>query len=66
MDRLKIISLSLCILLALSACGSRATTSVNNTTLGQELQDLQSAHTLGALTDDEFETQRRRLLRRAN
>ncbi len=66
MDRLKIIALGICILLALSACGSRATTTVSNTTLGQELQDLQRAHSLGALTEDEFETQRRRLLRRAN
>ena len=34
-----------------------------NTTLGQELSDLQSAHQRGAISEDEYQEQRERLLK---
>jgi|1048.fasta_scaffold95173_1 hypothetical protein len=52
-------------LLALSGCGGGGASTYymhKNTTLGQELSDLQAARNTGAITEDEYEEQRERLL----
>jgi hypothetical protein len=59
---------SLAILLSftiLTGCGGGGASTYymhKNTTLGQELSDLQAAKNNGAITEDEYEDQRERLL----
>lgn len=53
----------------LAGCGgggadSRTETTVNTTTKGQELQDLQAALNSGAITQEEYETERKKILDR--
>ena len=55
----------LCVL-ALSSCGGGGAATYymhRNTTLGQELNDLQAAHQKGAIDDEEYAAQRARLLK---
>lgn len=46
---------------SLAGCGSSAKVE-NNTSVGQQLQDLEAAHDKGLLTDDEYQKQRKRIL----
>ena len=62
----KVISLLMsCSLIILSGCGGGGASTYymhKNTTLGQELNDLQAAKNSGAINEDEYEEQRERLL----
>lgn len=48
---------------AVSACGGGGTTQLNSTTEGQQLMDLQRALAEGAITQQEYQRERREILR---
>lgn len=48
----------------LSACSSNAKVEARTTTVGQELQDLETARNKGLLTEDEYEKQRAEIMKR--
>ena len=50
--------------IAVSGCGSTAKVESNSTTVGQELEDLDSARNKGLLTEDEYNKQREEILKR--
>ncbi len=51
-------------MLALSACGGGgAQVKSHNTTMGQELMDLEKAHQAGILTDREYKKAKRKILK---
>ena len=57
--------LALCATMTLAACGggsSTTNTTVNATTKGQQLADLQAAYEAGALTDEEYQREREKIL----
>lgn len=59
--------LLLAVPLVLAACGGGgasldSTSEVRTTTTGQELLDLKAARDAGAITEDEYEDQRRKIL----
>jgi hypothetical protein len=45
-------------------CGSSTKVESKNTTVGQELQDLDAAYNKGLLTEDEYKKQRKEILDR--
>ena len=50
--------------LTLTACGgSKTTNNVQTTTVGQELEALEVAYAKGLMTEKEYETQRKRILK---
>lgn len=50
--------------LLLAGCGSSAKVESKSTTVGQELQDLETARSKGLLTEDEYQKQREAILKR--
>ena len=66
LGRVLIIAISISSLLMLSACGSDAQqdTTVHNTTVskGQALIDLKKAYDSGAMSEDEYEKEREKIL----
>ncbi|MGO1118910.1 SHOCT domain-containing protein [Rhodovibrionaceae bacterium A322] len=63
--------LALPLVALLSACGgggadSNADVKIKTTTTGQELQDLKKAYDAGALTESEYNKQRKAILDKAN
>jgi len=58
---------SLAILLAVGGCGgggAEVTSSVTTTTMGQELQDLEENYKKGLLSESEYKTARKAILKR--
>ena len=51
--------------MTLSACGNggNTTNNVQTTTVGEELEALEVAYAKGLLTDDEYEAQRKKILK---
>lgn len=66
MQKPALLALALLAGLSLSACGrhEKVTTTVNTTTIGQELTDLQTAYEDGAITEEEHEAKRQEILNR--
>lgn len=58
--------LSLALILILCSCGGGGAKNYNitrNTTTGQELKDLKEAHERGAISADEYETMKEKILK---
>ncbi|BAO45055.1 hypothetical protein [Thiolapillus brandeum] len=54
-------------LFALQGCGgggAKVSSSVTTTTMGEELQDLETSYNKGLLTEDEYKTARKAILKR--
>jgi hypothetical protein len=59
---MKFILIAAMLVLALQACGTGSTTTVNTATTGQQLMDIKKALDSGAITQQEYEQQRRQIL----
>ncbi len=67
---MKFMAITLTVLLISSVCftgclggGSKTEVSQSDQTLGQELMDLQKAHESGAITEKEYKTAKKKLLK---
>lgn len=49
---------------SLAGCGGKQRTETTTTTVGQELQDLDAARAKGLLTEDEYNRERKEILKR--
>ena len=59
------IALLLTLSLGLAACGgSRATVDARGTTLGQELQDLDDAYQKGIITEKEYKSKKKAIMKK--
>lgn len=47
-----------------AGCGSSAKVDTRSTSVGQELQDLDNARNKGLLTEDEYNTQREKIIKK--
>ncbi len=61
---IKWMSLFLVLAILLAGCGTRVNQSVQSTTKGQELQDLEAARQQGVISEKEFKKQKRKILKR--
>lgn len=66
MKRIGIVSLLIVALATVSACGggrTKQTTTVNTTTTGQQLTDLKTALDDGAISQEDYEKKRKKILK---
>ena len=72
-SRVLIVLVAVMMALSVSSCGclggskggeAKVETTTKSTTLGQELQDLDDAHKKGIISDQEYEKQKKELLKR--
>lgn len=59
-----VIGATACGAACLSGCGGSQKVENKSTTVGQELQDLETARNKGLLTEDEYQKQRQEVLKR--
>ena len=65
--RLAIIALSACFVLGLSGCGgggAKVEAVTTTTTMGQELQDLEAAYQKGIISEQEYNSGKKRIMDR--